>query len=117
MGAVSKMIREKVESVNYVKSLMIGDSEASDTSNGFLMPVFQQVDLACQQIRADPGKNFWVSFGKIYEIIELQEGYHAIGFSQGGQFLRALAQTCPSPPMKNLISIGLVSGAVSRKIY
>lgn len=91
MGAVSKMIREKVETVNYVKSLMIGDSETSDTSNGFLMPVFQQVELACQQIRSDP---------------ELQEGYHAIGFSQGGQFLRALAQRCPSPPMKNLISIG-----------
>jgi len=93
MGAVSKMIREKVETVNYVKSLMIGDSETSDTSNGFLMPVFQQVELACQQIRSDP---------------ELQEGYHAIGFSQGGQFLRALAQRCPSPPMKNLISIGSV---------
>jgi len=58
VGAVSKIIREKVETVNYVKSLMIGDSEASDTSNGFLMPVFQQVELACQQIQADPGKNY-----------------------------------------------------------
>jgi palmitoyl-protein thioesterase len=27
-------------------------------------------------------------------------------FSQGGQFLRAIAQRCPSPPMLNLISIG-----------
>jgi len=27
-------------------------------------------------------------------------------FSQGGQFLRAIAQRCPSPPMLNLISVG-----------
>lgn len=27
-------------------------------------------------------------------------------FSQGGQFLRAVAQRCPDPPMLNLISIG-----------
>uniref|UniRef100_A0A6Q2WWW0 Palmitoyl-protein thioesterase 1 n=1 Tax=Esox lucius TaxID=8010 RepID=A0A6Q2WWW0_ESOLU len=33
-------------------------------------------------------------------------GYNAMGFSQGGQFLRAVAQRCPSPPMKTLISIG-----------
>ena len=27
-------------------------------------------------------------------------------FSQGGQFLRAIAQRCPTPPMLNLISVG-----------
>ncbi len=27
-------------------------------------------------------------------------------FSQGGQFLRAIAQRCPNPPMLNLISVG-----------
>jgi palmitoyl-protein thioesterase len=27
-------------------------------------------------------------------------------FSQGGQFFRALAQRCPSPPMLTLISLG-----------
>ncbi len=36
----------------------------------------------------------------------LQDGYNAIGFSQGSQFLRALAQRCPKPRMKNLISLG-----------
>uniref|UniRef100_A0A8C3AXL2 Palmitoyl-protein thioesterase 1 n=1 Tax=Cyclopterus lumpus TaxID=8103 RepID=A0A8C3AXL2_CYCLU len=37
---------------------------------------------------------------------ELKGGYNAMGFSQGAQFLRAVAQRCPSPPMKNLISVG-----------
>ena len=36
----------------------------------------------------------------------LKEGYNAVGFSQGGQFLRGLAQKCPEPPMKHLISVG-----------
>ena len=29
-----------------------------------------------------------------------------MGSSQGGQFLRAVSQRCPSPPMINLISVG-----------
>ena len=29
-----------------------------------------------------------------------------MGFSQGGQFLRAVAQRCPNPPMLNLVSVG-----------
>ena len=45
----------------------------------------------CEKIQSDP---------------ELAGGYNAIGFSQGGQFLRAVAQRCPSPPMKNLITFG-----------
>jgi palmitoyl-protein thioesterase len=37
----------------------------------------------------------------------LSSGYNAIGFSQGGQFLRAVLQQCDAaPPMLNLISIG-----------
>jgi len=36
----------------------------------------------------------------------LQDGFNAIGFSQGGQFLRAVAQRCPSPRMRNLITVG-----------
>jgi len=36
----------------------------------------------------------------------LANGYNAIGFSQGSQFLRAVVQRCDGPAMKNLISIG-----------
>lgn len=50
-----------------------------------------QVSMVCDQIKSDP---------------KLKAGYNSVGFSQGGQFLRALAQTCPEPPMLNLISVG-----------
>ena len=51
----------------------------------------EQIDNVCAQVKADP---------------KLKNGYNSVGFSQGGQFLRALAQRCPDPPMMNLISVG-----------
>ena len=62
-----------------------------DMENGFFMNANDQVSNVCNQIQSDP---------------KLKGGYNSVGFSQGGQFLRALAQRCPNPPMLNLISIG-----------
>ena len=75
MGSVKKMLEKELG--EYVLSLMIGDSVASDTTNGFFMDVNEQIDFVCNIIQKDP---------------KLQNGYHAMGFSQGGQFLRGLAQ-------------------------
>ena len=40
--------------------------------NGFFKNVNEQIDEACEKIALDPN---------------LQDGYNALGFSQGGQFL------------------------------
>jgi len=88
MGRIKEVIEG--ETNGYVLSLKIGYTVIDDTINGFLKPINKQVEMVCQQIAEDP---------------QLQDGYHAIGFSQGGQFLRAVAQRCPNPPMKNLVTI------------
>lgn len=90
MGAIKKMIEQDIPEI-YVKSLMIGKTVLQDTENGFFMDVNKQVSVVCSQLAQDP---------------KLKNGYNAMGFSQGGQFLRAVAQRCPSPPMKTLISVG-----------
>ncbi|XP_071835867.1 palmitoyl-protein thioesterase 1-like [Apostichopus japonicus] len=90
MGSIKSMIEDNVPGV-YVHSLMIGNGIVEDTTNGFLLNVNKQIKMACDIIANDT---------------KLQNGYNAIGFSQGGQFLRAVAQRCPSPPMRNLISVG-----------
>jgi len=90
MGYIESLIEKHVTGV-YVKSLMIGNNVAEDTSNGFFKNVNDQVSEACTKIKADP---------------KLSAGYNAIGFSQGAQFLRAVAQRCPQPPIINLVSIG-----------
>jgi palmitoyl-protein thioesterase len=59
--------------------------------NSFLSNTNDKVKIACESIQGDP---------------RLAQGYHGIGFSQGSQFLRAVAQRCPNPPMLKLISIG-----------
>ncbi|CAF0782012.1 unnamed protein product [Adineta ricciae] len=91
LGTIIKLIEKEISPSPYVHSLRIGSNVEEDTANGFFMNVNHQIDYACQLLKAD--KN-------------LTNGYHAIGFSQGGQFLRAIAQRCPNPPMLNLISIG-----------
>lgn len=90
MGSIKGLIEKQVKGV-YVKSLEIGSNIVEDTENGFLMNVNKQIDIVCDQLAKDS---------------KLQSGYNAIGFSQGGQFLRAIAQKCPNPPMLNLISVG-----------
>ena len=69
---------------------MIGDSPNEDTLNGFFMPVNKQIEMVCQKIKEDP---------------KLQNGYNGMGFSQGGQFMRAVAEKCPQG-MEKLISFG-----------
>ncbi|XP_031632182.1 palmitoyl-protein thioesterase 1 isoform X2 [Contarinia nasturtii] len=75
----------------YVKSIRIGNNVVEDYESGYFVHPNKQVENACQQIASDP---------------KLQNGYNAIGFSQGSQFLRAVAQRCPEPRMNNLISLG-----------
>jgi palmitoyl-protein thioesterase len=43
---------------------------------------------------------------QIVSIPELKDGYDAVGFSQGGLFLRSLAQSYPDPPVRTLITLG-----------
>ncbi|XP_076055854.1 palmitoyl-protein thioesterase 1 isoform X6 [Oratosquilla oratoria] len=90
MGHIKKIIEEHVPGI-YVKSLMIGPNIAADIENGYFMNVNDQVKDVCEQIASNP---------------KLKNGYNAMGFSQGAQFLRAIAQRCPQPAMHNLISIG-----------
>lgn len=90
MGSIVSMLKKQIDGV-YVLSLEIGNNEIEDMENGFFLNVNTQISMACSIIQQD--KN-------------LRSGYHSIGFSQGGQFLRAVAQRCPSPPMLNLVSVG-----------
>jgi len=90
MVGIANIIKDVIPDV-YVHRIMIGGNLIVDTESGFFRDTNRQVREVCQMIAEDP---------------ELQGGYNAIGFSQGGQFLRAVAQRCPEPAMRNLITIG-----------
>merc|ERR1712055_636697 len=90
MGSIKNFLEEEITGV-YVHSIMIGRNIIVDMESGFFRDTNRQVREVCEMLANDP---------------ELQDGYNAIGFSQGGQFLRAVAQRCPEPPMKNLVTVG-----------
>ncbi|XP_064119123.1 palmitoyl-protein thioesterase 1-like [Macrobrachium nipponense] len=75
----------------YIRSIMIGKDIETDRESSFYGNLNGQVDEVCQKLAMDP---------------KLQNGYNAMGFSQGGLFFRAVAQRCPYPSMMNLITIG-----------
>ncbi|KAL3985647.1 Palmitoyl-protein thioesterase 1 [Acanthocheilonema viteae] len=90
LGRIEKLLKANIPNV-YIYSVMIGSNVVMDTEHGFFGNLNDQVAEVCQTIQNDE---------------KLRNGYNAIGFSQGAQFLRAVAQRCPIPSMKNLISLG-----------
>jgi len=75
----------------FIHSIYIDEDLEKDKRAGFYGNVNEQVQLVSEQISAIP---------------ELQDGFDAIGFSQGGQFLRAYVERYNSPPIHNLITFG-----------
>jgi len=70
---------------------MIGPDIITDELEGFISNVDDQISYVCGAFQSDPN---------------LQNGFNAVGFSQGGQFLRAYVERCNSPPVHNLITMG-----------
>jgi len=76
----------------FVYSIIIGSGDAaSDIKTSFLDNLDRQIDEVCQKLKS---------------VKELITGFDAVGFSQGGQFLRAYVERCNDPPVKRLITVG-----------
>jgi len=90
MGAIKSEIERLLPGI-YVYSVMIGNNMAEDELEGFISNANDQVDFFCKKVKADPN---------------LKNGFNAVGFSQGSQFLRAYVERCNDPPVYNLISMG-----------
>lgn len=82
----------------YAHSIMIGNSLKNDRKASFFGKIALQVQSACDQLKNIP---------------ELAEGFDAIGFSQGGLFLRGYVEQCNDPPVRNLITFGSPHGGTS----
>ncbi|XP_072947415.1 palmitoyl-protein thioesterase 1 [Epargyreus clarus] len=92
LGYFKQYLERSIPGV-YVTSLRIGNSAIEDFENGYFMHPNKQIDYVCDKLALDP---------------KLHNGFNAIGFSQGSQFLRAVVQRCGNRvgPVKNLISLG-----------
>lgn len=77
----------------YTYIIQLGADGNADRTASFLGNVTQQIESACAQLAADP-------------ILSTAPAIDAVGFSQGGQFLRGYVQTCNRPPVRNLLTFG-----------
>ena len=75
----------------FVYSVRISDDASKDREFTFLGDMNAMLAQVCDDLAKIP---------------ELQDGFNAIGFSQGGQFLRAYVQRCNKPRVKNLVTMG-----------
>ncbi len=71
IGSIMNMIKGKVPGI-YIHSIKIGDSFIEDMLSGFFTNSNTQIDMVCSNLSAD---------------VNLKNGFNAMGFSQGGQFL------------------------------
>ncbi|ORX44084.1 palmitoyl-protein thioesterase 1 [Hesseltinella vesiculosa] len=97
MGAITEIIHSHIPDA-FVHSIRIGESESDDRNAGFFGVLNDQLEDVCEQLASIP---------------ELANGFHALGFSQGGLFLRAYIQRCNRPNVRNLITFGSPHGGVS----
>ncbi|KAL8403764.1 hypothetical protein RB594_008861 [Gaeumannomyces avenae] len=91
-----KEVGHLIEAANpgtLVYFIRMDDSSSQDRSATFLGNLTEQVQKACDDISAHP-------------ILSTAPAIDALGFSQGGQFLRAYVERCNAPPVRSLVTFG-----------
>lgn len=77
----------------FVYNIHLGASATTDQRATFFGNVTTQLEEVCADLAAHP-------------ILSTAPAVDALGFSQGGQFLRAYIQRCNLPPVRSLVTFG-----------
>ena len=87
-------LAEAVHPGTFVHVVSLAGSDASaDRSATFFGNVTAQLESVCAELAAHP-------------ILSTAPAIDAIGFSQGGQFLRGYVERCAAPPVRSLVTFG-----------
>ncbi|CZT18783.1 related to palmitoyl-(protein) hydrolase [Ramularia collo-cygni] len=90
-------LAQEVYPGTYVYYIRIDDDGGEDRSATFLGNLTEQVASVCQALHDDP---------KLKDKKTGEVRVDALGFSQGGQFLRGLLQRCNGLSMRSLVTFG-----------
>ena len=77
----------------YSYNIRLSPNGGGDRHATFFGNLTEDVAAACSLVAEDP-------------ILSAAPAINAVGFSQGGQFMRAWVETCNKPPVKNLVTFG-----------
>ncbi|KAJ5153488.1 uncharacterized protein N7482_009966 [Penicillium canariense] len=93
-------LAESVNPDTYVHIIRLADTGSGDRQATFFGNVTEQIETVCEQLAAEP-------------ILSSAPAINALGFSQGGQFLRGYIERCNNPPVHNLVTFGSQHNGIS----
>jgi len=101
---MQNIVQHTSQLLNNVYTLCIptGDNQSDDTRNGYFLNMDASVDVFAAKIRADP---------------QLQQGFHAIGFSQGNNVIRGYIAKYNTPSVHTFLSINGVNAGIGAVPY
>ncbi|KAI0450649.1 palmitoyl-protein thioesterase 1 [Xylaria acuta] len=91
-----RQVGQLIEAANpgtFVYFIRLDDSAENDRRATFYGNVTEQLARVCADLAAHP-------------ILSTAPAIDAVGFSQGGQFLRGYVERCNAPPVRNLVTFG-----------
>ncbi|EED19687.1 palmitoyl-protein thioesterase precursor [Talaromyces stipitatus ATCC 10500] len=86
-------LAEEINPGTYVHIIHLDESDNGDREATFIGNLTEQIAQVCEQLASEP-------------ILSTAPAVNALGFSQGGQFLRAFVQRCNFPKVRNLVTLG-----------
>lgn len=98
-----KEIAQLAESVNpgtHVHLIRLASDGKGDRQATFIGNVTEQIASVCDQLASEPH-------------LKSAPAINALGFSQGGQFLRGYIERCNKPPVHNLVTFGSQHNGIS----
>ncbi|KAJ5549402.1 hypothetical protein N7513_006636 [Penicillium frequentans] len=84
----------------YVHIIRLEETGSGDRQATFFGNVSAQLETVCAQLASDP-------------ILSTAPAINALGFSQGGQFLRGYVERCNTPAVHNLVTFGSQHNGIS----
>ena len=84
----------------FTYAIRINEDPSLDQRATFLGNLTEQIDQVCRDLAAHP-------------ILSTAPAVDAMGFSQGGQFLRGYIERCNFPPVRNLLTFGSQHNGIS----
>lgn len=89
-------VGELAQAINpgtYVYNIRLSNSSSADRRATFFGNVTEQLQTVCDDLSTHP-------------VLSKADSVNALGFSQGGQFLRAYVERCNKPAVHNLVTFG-----------
>ncbi|KFX90359.1 hypothetical protein O988_08246 [Pseudogymnoascus sp. VKM F-3808] len=94
-------LAESINPGTFVYNIHLGASASADQRATFFGNLTTQLEEVCADLAAHP-------------ILSTAPAVDALGFSQGGQFLRAYVQRCNFPPVRSLVTFGSQHNGITK---